>query len=211
MSGHFTSLLILLASSLFAYMVKADETYQFIGKVDYSRQQLVTSTVEGILDKVHVRSGTVLNNGQQLIDITPFDPNMQQQKVINRRDNLVVSEVLVREGEMVHQYQRVMRLNSKDDMQIRGTSYFPISQSLFIGQTIEVIFDPDGEPYQLLGKIDALHNHVVQHGKMSTVEVEIGIDNQTCFKDSICNTHFKIGSFVKLQFTRSNDSVKKRI
>ncbi|MCY7294568.1 HlyD family efflux transporter periplasmic adaptor subunit [Alteromonas sp. a30] len=179
----------------------ATEALFLIGNVDYSRQHLIYSSFEGVVSDIHVRSGITLTKGQPLFDVTPFNPNISRKQIINDIDSIEVSEVLVREGEKIEQYEAVVRLNHKSDMQIRALSYPPTSQKLNIGQEVSVIFDPDGEPYQTSGIISSLHSHPIQHGKIPTVEAEISINNNACFADPICSTHYKIGNFVKLQFT----------
>lgn len=193
--------LIYLSMLLFPVTATAVETFYFVGNVDYIKQKIIVSSLDGIVSKIHVRAGSQLEKGQPLFDVQPFDPNISVKQVVNQEDNLEVSAVLLREGEKVNQYESVVRLNKKSDLQIRALSFPPISQKLVIGKDIDVIFDPDGDAYQLKGTISALHNHPVQYGKLSTVEAEISIDNSACFSDISCSRHYKVGGFVKLQFS----------
>ncbi|WP_039611334.1 HlyD family efflux transporter periplasmic adaptor subunit [Pseudoalteromonas luteoviolacea] len=180
-----------------------DSNIYLIGKFNYQSKRIVTSNVDGIVNKINIKSGQKISDDLPIAEVTPFDPNIKKQLIFAGSGDYVVSEVMSREGVKVDKYQPILSLARRADLNVRAISYYPNNQYVNIGKKVTVILDPDGYAIPLNGEVDAIHNRHSELGGVSKSEVEIKLDTQTCFVDETCNRLFRFGSLVKVQLNKS--------
>ena len=182
------------------------EQHLLVGKIDFRKHNYIYSHLEGVVSGIYVKSGTQVNEKQPIVSVTPFDPNKESQRYDNQAQESIVSEVLIRVGEKVEQYQPLIRLNQKSEMFVRAIAYFPSANYINIGQAVEVILGPDEDKFQMSGAVEAIHNRETQLGQLSQKEIEINIDIDSCAANSVCKTYLSTGHLVSVKFATSQGS-----
>lgn len=183
----------------------ASKPYLHLGEVTFGKDNYLVSMSNGMVSKVFVKAGEEVHDGTVLAIITPFNPSFEIQKIIHSGSPNLVSEILAREGRKVEQYQSVFRTNNKLDMLLQTVSHSKNNEQLFIGQQVDVIFNPGGNEYTVPGTTDAIHNIKESGERFANQQIDVAIDIPKCLGNDLCRRFLEPGRMAKLKFYPANE------
>ncbi|WP_044556155.1 hypothetical protein [Shewanella piezotolerans] len=191
-------LTILLSCFIVTVMAKSsiEKPVSFIAVSGYKKHHLLVAKFDGIVNKMNIHAGQVIDGTQLMFSIFPLDPTLTVQQEFTLSHNTLVAKTYVRQGDKVARYQKIAKLANKLDLFMVGHIHRQDTAPLFIGKPVTVSLDPDGTPFAIKGKVIAFEHS--ESGPNIGVRVEIDFDITNCLKDSRCVNFLKPGVLAKV-------------
>ncbi|WP_288131250.1 HlyD family secretion protein [Microbulbifer sp.] len=169
--------------------VAKDDFASLVGRVEYKKQDVIVSRVDGYLREVGLNAGERANPGEILATVESFDPSFNPQIISSPMYATVVSEVFVKQGEPVKRHQPIMRLTRNEDLSVVARAYGDNRQYISIGKQVTVHLDPGLPDLTLEGIIESISS--IKGKALPVSEVTIGVNVDSCRAAKICRDKFR--------------------